>query len=137
MRQLLDADDAEYRQYFLAFDAGAHDLAAMLARARRDRYWGIRAEGRLVGFLMLRGLDEGYTTPAFGVYIGRSHSGKGLGSLALDFAIAWCRLQGHAELMLSVHPSHAAAIHMYQSAGFQFSGASSGRGHDIYRKKLA
>ena len=72
----------------------------------------------------------------FGVYIAGAAAGRGLSQLALQFAIAWCRIAGHGELMLTVHQDHAAAIHVYEKYGFVFSGQLSSRGHRIYRKPL-
>jgi GNAT superfamily N-acetyltransferase len=137
IRRLIDADDVDYRRYFVAFDVDAAVLGETIARAQRDRYWGIRTNGRLISVFMLRGLDEGYAAPAFGVYVAQSHASKGIARLALQFAIAWCRLNGCDEVMLSVHPDHAAAVHIYEQSGFQFTGNSSSRGHNIYRKKLS
>ena len=136
VRQMLAADSAEYRQYFLAFGDDER-IADALAKARRDQYWGIRSSGALIGLMMLRGLDEGYAVPAFGVYVARSHGGKGIARLALRFAITWCRLNHCDEIMLSVHPSHAAALRIYEGCGFQFAGETSSIGHRIYRRKLS
>ena len=86
---------------------------------------------------MLRGLDEGYAAPAFGVYVAKSHAAKGIGTLALQFAMTWCRLNECPEIMLSVHPAQAAGVHIYQRFGFQFTGDSSSRGHHIYRRTLS
>ena len=136
VRGMLAADSADYRQYFLAF--GDDDrIADALARARRDQYWGIRSNGALIGLMMLRGFDEGYAVPAFGVYVARSHGGKGIARLALRFAISWCRLNHCDEIMLSVHPSHAEALRIYEGCGFQFAGETSAIGHRIYRRKLS
>ncbi|MEW5984347.1 MAG: GNAT family N-acetyltransferase [Acidobacteriota bacterium] len=134
--QLLAGDDPDYARYFVAFDGGAPAIAAMIANARRDRYWGIRSAGRLIGIVMLRGLDAGYATPAFGVYIAQSCAGAGLGRLALEFATTWCRLNGYPEIMLSVHPDHTAAVRLYEAAGFRPDGTFTPRGHGIYRKSL-
>jgi len=136
IRRLLDDDNAEYRQYFAAFDGDVDQIASILGQARRDRYWAIRAGGHLVGFLMLRGLDDGFAIPAFGVYVSEAYAGKGIGKLALQFALTWCRLNAFDEIMLSVHPSNTSAIHIYEEFGFRFSGVSSARGHRIYRKAL-
>jgi RimJ/RimL family protein N-acetyltransferase len=137
VRHLIDADRADYRKFFVAFELDVAQLTAVLETARRDRYWGIRADGRLIGFFMLRGFDEGYAAPAFGVYVANSHAARGIGTLALQFAITWCRLNGCEEIMLSVHPDHAAAAHIYKQCGFQSNGELSARGHHIYRKKLS
>src|SRR5205085_627619 len=65
VRELLAADAAEYRRYFVAFDDDAR-IHEALANAQLDQYWGIRTSGRLIGLIMLRGLDQGYAVPTFG-----------------------------------------------------------------------
>jgi GNAT superfamily N-acetyltransferase len=136
VRRLIDGDAPDYRRFFLALDGEVVEIAAVLGAARLDRYWGIRVRGELAAVVMLRGLDQGYRTPAFGVYVARAASGKGLGQLALQFAIAWCRVAGLTELMLTVDAEHVAAVHVYEKNGFVFCGELSQRGHRVYRKLL-
>jgi RimJ/RimL family protein N-acetyltransferase len=133
---LLTRDQADYRQHFQAFDASAESLSRILGSARRDRYWGLRFESTLVGLMMLRGFDEGYEAPSFGVYIAQPWSRKGLGRLALTYAETWCRLSGCSELMLSVHADNGHARREYERAGFRATGEQTSRGHDIMRKRL-
>jgi len=137
LNHLLTADEPEYRRYFSPFEPSAESIAAILARAQRDRYWGIRSDAVLVGMFMLRGFDDGYRVPAFGVYISQTCSHKGLGNLALQYALAWCRLNSLDEIMLSVHPDNASARRIYEREGFEFNAEYSSKGHWIYRKKLA
>ena len=112
-------------------------MAEALAKARRDRYWGILSAGRLIGMIMLRGFDEGYAVPTFGVYVAQAHEGNGIAKLGLRFAMTWCRLNHCDEIMLSVHPNHTAALHIYEGSGFQATGETAAIGHSIYRRKLS
>lgn len=136
IRRLIDDDTPDYRRHFVALTENADHIASVLGAAVLDRYWGLWVRGALAGIVMLRGLDDGYQTPAFGVYVAQQSAGKGLGQLALQFAIAWCRLTGRKELMLSVHPEHGSAVHVYEKYGFVADGTLSPRGHRIYRKRL-
>lgn len=134
--RLLSADPPSYRTHFEGVPTDAAAIAAMLASAENDRFWGIVAEGELVALTMLRGFDAGFAAPAFGVYVGRRWSRRGLGTLALAFAQAWCRLNGVLEIMLTVHPGNDVARAIYERDGFRFSGELSAIGHRIYRKTL-
>jgi RimJ/RimL family protein N-acetyltransferase len=134
--QLLSADPREYAAGFDPFPADAAVIAAELATADRDRYWAIMRDGELAAFVMLRGLDAGFSAPAFGVYVAMSWSGRGLGRLALAYAEAWSRANGLAELMLTVEDANHRARVLYESSGFRFEGEHSPRGHLIYRKQL-
>lgn len=133
---LLSADRPAYREHFQGLRADEAELAATIAGAVRDCYWGILVDGQLATLVMLRGLDAGYIAPAFGVYVGERWSGHGLASLALAFAESWCRLAGCPELMLTVHADNEAARRLYEREGFRFAGEHSPRGQRIYRKSL-
>jgi RimJ/RimL family protein N-acetyltransferase len=133
---LLVRDPPSYRQYFVGLPDDPGGLAVMLERARDDLYWGLHWNGQLVGVVMLRGLDDGFAVPAFGVYIAQAHAGKGLSRLALEHATAFCRLSGREEIMLTVHPDHYRARALYERAGFRSTGELSRIGHGVYRKAL-
>lgn len=136
LNRLLTADPAEYRRYF-HFAPEVAAAESILTSAVEDRYWGISVEPRdLAALVMLRGIDEGFLAPAFGVYVAQAWSGRGLATLALRFAETWCRVNGCSEIMLTVHPDHAPARHMYERDGFRFSGEHSQLGYRIYRKSL-
>lgn len=133
---LLTRDNAEYRKYFEPFEVGVESVQTLLRCSRRDRYWGIWTDAELIGFFMLRGFDEGYRVPSYGVYIAQSYANKGLSKMALQYALAWCRLNDCEELRLSVHPDNLYARRVYEKAGFQFTGQLSKIGHSVYRHKL-
>ena len=133
---LLADGDAVYQQHFSGLSADRDTLAPLLDGARKDRFWGMQDGARLMALAMVRGLDAGYRVPAFGVYVGQAYAHKGLGTLALDHAIAWCRLNGHPELMLSVHLDNTVARSMYERRGFAWDGDMSVKGHRIYRLSL-
>src|SRR5208337_259421 len=57
------------------------ELARTIAKVRcRDHYYGAFLGDRMVGFSMLRGWDDGYTVPSFGILIDRDFHGRGYGS---------------------------------------------------------
>jgi ribosomal protein S18 acetylase RimI-like enzyme len=87
---------------------------------RRDAYFGAFIDGQLVGYGMLRGWDEGYEVPSFGVAVGTGHRGLGIGRRLLRHAISIARRRRSPSVMLKVHPSNANAKHLYESEGFAF-----------------
>lgn len=133
---LLTGDSPRYRQHFEAFPDGQSEIDTALAQSDKDAFLGIFLEGELGALVMLRGLDAGFAAPAFGVYVAERHAGRGLGTLALACAEAWCKLDGRAEIMLTVHPENAAARRLYEEQGFVASGERSEIGHLVYRKRL-
>lgn len=135
LSQLLTDDEHGYRRFFTPFAFDAKSLEEKLAAVREDRYWGLWFGSRLIGFFMMRGLDQGYKRPAFGVYIANKYSGLGLSALALRYCMGWCRLNGISTMMLKVHPDNRYARHAYEKAGFTIVGRCEQTGHVIMEKQ--
>lgn len=136
---LVDAVLSNEQKYYAYFRPFAFDVATVrriLAAQTDDRYWGMFCKRKLAGFFMLRGLDEGYIRPSFGVFISSDHARKGLAQLALRYAVAWCRLRGLPALMLKVHPDNASARRLYEETGFVRIGVCERTGHEMYEKPL-
>lgn len=131
LSHLLTADEEDYGQYFMPFSADPASLEIRLREAEEDRYWGLWFGAELAGFFMLRGFDEGYQRPSFGVYISGKYSNRGLSRLALDFSMGWCRLNGVDSMMLKVHPDNRFARRSYEKAGFRRLEICSKTGHDV------
>ena len=100
-----------------------HETALRIAERRgirRDAYFGAFQDGSLMGYGMLRGWDEGYEVPSFGVAVGIRHRGMGIGRRLLRHAISIARRRKAPSVMLKVHPANANAKHLYESEGFTF-----------------
>jgi RimJ/RimL family protein N-acetyltransferase len=134
---LMTSGDVGYSGYFLPFETSADSLARRLAEARKDRYWGVWFDRNLAAFFMLRGFDEGYHRPSFGVYIGQTYADRGLSRLAINYAISWCQLNGVAALMLKVHPDNRFARRSYEKAGFKDIGICPNTGHLVMELRWA
>lgn len=115
---LADARE-DYVKHFHPFPFTAAALVQCLSERRQDRYWGLRCEGSLAGFWMLRGFDAGFARPAFGVFVAEQFSGRGLARQALQAAIEYCRLRGTPGIVLTVHPENPSALRIYEAAGFR------------------
>ena len=85
----------------------------------QDLYFGAFVDSRLAGFGMLRGWDEGYAVPSFGVAVESAARGRGLGRGLLRFAIRAARGRGAPSMMLKVHVENPAR-HLYEAEGFHF-----------------
>lgn len=134
LSRLLSSDSNDYKQYFIPFDADEKSLAVRLGSVVQDRYWGIGFGNILIGLFMLRGFDEGYQRPSFGVYIAYAYSGNGLARFALDYSISWCRLNGVNRMMLKVHPENNYARKTYEDAGFIALETCIRTGHTVMEK---
>ncbi len=132
---LLESSGA-YSEYFRPFPFDRQSVFDMLQKAREDRFWGVYCGAELAGFFMLRGFDEGFARPAYGVLIRERRAGLGLASLALRFALSWCSLQGVSTVMLKVHPNNRVARGIYERAGFKAIGACEKSGQTMMEKIL-
>ncbi len=86
---------------------------------RRDRFYATVLDGRVVAMSMLRGWDEGFDVPSFGIVVDRRHHGQGLGSQLTDFTIAEAARLGTERVRLSVYGDNPVARGMYESRGFE------------------
>jgi len=134
LSRLLTDDDSAYGRFFTPFASDAKSLSATLASVKQDRFWGLWFNETLAGFFMLRGFDEGYLRPSFGVYISPNFSRRGLSKLALEYSMSWCRLNGILKLMLKVHPDNTFAKKTYEQSGFRFLEVCPRTGHNIMEK---
>jgi ribosomal-protein-alanine N-acetyltransferase len=94
---------------------GALDI---LSAERFDRFYVATTGPRIVAFCMLRGWDEGYDVPSFGILVDYRVYGRGLGRQVTEFAIAEARRLGSAHVRLTVYASNHHAVRLYESLGF-------------------
>jgi [ribosomal protein S18]-alanine N-acetyltransferase len=105
--------------------AGFDPFALDAAEARRialapgrDLFF-VAAEGEeLVGFSMLRGFEEGYEVPSFGIFVDHRQQGRGVGRSLTEWTIERAREHGCPAVRLSVYASNARARAMYDALGF-------------------
>ncbi len=136
LSDLLLSAPPEYSKYFMPFTFDRDTVTTVLSSARADRYFGIFINGKMAGFFMLRGFDQGYAIPAYGVWIAPRFAGKGLAELTLKQAIAVCRISGIDALMLKCHPKNIIARRLYERNGFVAVGKDEKNGNIIYHKNL-
>lgn len=74
----------------------------------------------MVGYVMLRGWDEGYSIPSFGICVLPDYQGIGLGRVLMKAAILVARLRQSPSIRLKVYPENVHAIALYESEGFLF-----------------
>ena len=120
--QELSREKPEYLKYFVPFEFSVENFSEIITNANKDKYFGIFVSDKLAGFYMLRGLDEGYDIPSYGVWISSRYSNKGLSKLTLFHAFSFCKLNNIDKLMLKVHPENEIARKLYESIGFKQTG---------------
>lgn len=136
LAQLLQSADEDYSQYFIPFTFDDETILRIISNAIKDQYYGIFVDSKLAGFYMLRGFDEGYSIPSYGVWISEKYVNRGLSTFSLQHAISFCKLNSIKKLMLKVHPENQAAKHIYEKYGFKQTGVDPKIHHLIYHKEL-
>jgi len=135
--QALSNEKSEYLKYFTPFEFTVESITKIFSRAIKDKYYGIFVNEELAGFYMLRGMDEGYEIPSYGVWISSKFSNKGLSKLTLYHAFSFCKLNNLNTLMLKVHPENKVAKVLYESFGFKQTGFDDKNDNYIYHKSFS
>jgi RimJ/RimL family protein N-acetyltransferase len=130
-------EEPEYFKHFTPFEFSIESLTLILSKAKKDKYFGIFCSEELAGFYMLRGFDDGFEIPAYGVWISSKFSNKGLSKLTLYHAFSFCKINNIKTLMLKVHPDNKIAKSLYESLGFIMIGIDEKNANIIYHKSLS
>ncbi|GJQ62877.1 MAG: hypothetical protein SCALA702_19300 [Melioribacteraceae bacterium] len=133
---LLKSLKPEYMRYFHPFHFDHKTVFELLDSKVKDKYFGIKVNGKLGGFYMLRGFDKGYEIPSYGVIIDENYSGCGLAMLTLNHMYTFCRVNKIKKVMLKVHPDNVRAKKIYIKAGFVETGVDEKNGHIVFHKKI-
>ena len=136
LEKLLSKENKSYLCYFTAFNKPNKSLSEQIKLAKKDKYFCLSKNNQVIGFYCLRGLDENYTIPSFGLYITSENNGKGYGSLALKSAQEWCKRNLIKVLMLKVDKNNIKALHMYEKNGFKFKQNCNNSGQLIFEKEI-
>jgi len=132
LSSLLRSQTGEYARFFRPFSFDTNTIADVLANVRQDVLMGLYWQGRMVGFFMLRGWNEGYDVPAFGILIDERFRGCGLEMLSLETAKVVCRFRGASRMMIKMHPDNISAKGVARKTGFIQSGVEAESGNLIY-----
>ncbi len=132
----LTADDSErvsalllessetYIQYFTPFSFDVDSVRVALSKVNKDCFFALEAVTPgsigLAGFYMLRGLDEGFAEPMYGVFVAEKFQRLGLCRLTMFHAETVCRLNRFPGLLLKVKEGNSRARTIYESFGFSF-----------------
>jgi len=108
----------EVTSSFDPFPLTAREARRVALESHNDGYYVASRNGSLVGFSMLRGFDEGYEIPSFGIFVDHAAHGQGVGRALTEWTIEAARQGGCASVRLSVYATNAVALDLYASLGF-------------------
>lgn len=103
---------------FDPFPLSGEEADRIVEHSGKDGYF-VAVEGDIaVALSMLRGLDDGFEVPSFGIFVDASAQGRGIGRRLTEWTVAEARRRGVHAVRLSVYSSNAPAVALYASLGF-------------------
>jgi ribosomal protein S18 acetylase RimI-like enzyme len=108
----------EVTSSFDPFPLTGQEARRIAFEPRQDGYYVAVRDDRLVGLSMLRGFDEGYAIPSFGIFVDHETHGQGIGRALTVWTIETARRRGCPSLRLSVYSANSVARGLYTSLGF-------------------
>ena len=109
---------SEITVHFHPFPLTSQSAYEIACTDHLDRYYVVVLNSEIIGLCMLRGWDEGFAVPSFGVVTDHRYYGLGLGRRMTEFALNEARRLNCPGLRLSVYQSNIHALHLYGSLGF-------------------
>lgn len=106
-------------RYFTPFPLTRETAHWIACEQHQDKYYFGIVDNELVGFSMLRGWEEGYSIPSFGMFIDKAQQGLGYGKQLLDLTIDAAKQLGCRQIRLSVRMGNHSAYKIYKSRGFK------------------
>ncbi|HRR06157.1 MAG TPA: GNAT family N-acetyltransferase [Victivallales bacterium] len=128
--------DKKYNSFFNPFEFDKENLISLVLSSKLDYYFLMIYNHKIVGFFMIRGFDEGFDIPSYGVWIHPDYNNKGLAKLSLSYTISLLKLKSKNKVMLKVHPSNLAAKKIYESSGFYLSHTDEKNKNLVYYREL-
>ena len=111
--------DTSSSETFDPFELTAKRARAIASAASKDLFYLARLEGdAVVALSMLRGFDDGYAIPSFGILVDHEHQRRGIGRQLTVWTLDAARARGCTAVRLSVYASNDRAIALYRSLGF-------------------
>jgi sugar phosphate isomerase/epimerase/GNAT superfamily N-acetyltransferase len=103
---------------FRAFPLNENTARDLLKPTRKDHFFVMEENGRFLAFSMLRGQDEGYDVPSFGIFVDWEHQKCGVGKRLSEWTFRWVDQMGAPKIRLSVYEQNISARTLYERLGF-------------------
>lgn len=106
--------------FFSPHPADADSIRRIAAHDGKDLYYLLVEQGKVLGYGILRGWDEGYQIPSLGLAIHPSARGQGLGKMLMDLLHLLASRRGADKVRLRVRANNEKALNLYKSLGYAF-----------------
>lgn len=108
----------EITDFFYAFPMSYKTAYEILTKAKKDKFFVAILDDQFIGFSMLRGFDEGFNIPSFGIFIDFLHQNRRYGCKFIIWVLNWADCNKIKSIRLSVNIDNKIALNLYQSLGF-------------------
>ncbi len=132
----LNQQPEDYVRYFRPFPFTPGAIYDRLWSCVDDYYLGFLEEDEPFALLLLRGWDEKFEVPMFGVCVDYRYARKGWGTTCLALACSLARQRGVQKMRLKVSTENMAARKLYEKAGFVCLNPELLAGNYLYEKAL-
>jgi len=113
------ANRPEVTRYFHPFPLDGETACRIACTDHQDRYYVAVWNKQIIGLCMLRGWDEGYNIPSFGILTDCDHRIPRLSRRLTEFAVSEAKKLGCRSIRLSVYESNSKAMRLFTSIGFR------------------
>jgi GNAT superfamily N-acetyltransferase len=93
-------------------------LLEVFSAAKRNAFWVVEIDGRIIGMFGIEGRNEG-STELRRMYLDRAYRGRGIAQQMLQCAEARARELGFSMMILSTAEIQDAALAFYRKCGYQ------------------
>jgi len=108
----------EVINFFRPFLLNDYMARELLSPTRKDQFFVMEENGEFLAFSMLRGQDEGYDVPSFGIFVDWEHQRCGLGKQLSEWTFRWADQTGASKIRLTVYDENIQARTLYDRLGF-------------------
>ena len=106
--------------FFSPHPADADTIRRVAAHDGKDLYYLLVEQGKVLGYGMLRGWDEGYQIPSLGLAIHPTARGRGMGKMLMDLLHLLATRRGADKVRLRVRSNNEKALSLYKSLSYAF-----------------
>jgi sugar phosphate isomerase/epimerase/ribosomal protein S18 acetylase RimI-like enzyme len=111
-------DRTEVTNFFKPFPLNVNTARDLLKQIRKNLYFVMEDNGRFLAFSMLRGQDDGYDLPSFGIFVDWEHQKCGVGKRLSEWTFRLADQMGTPKIRLSVYEENIQARTLYERLAF-------------------
>ena len=134
--KMISLEQQLYIKNFFAFSKPNKSVKEQNKISKKDIFFSAFFMDELAGFYCLRGFDNNFRVPSFGVYVNSRFQKRGIATLAIKNSIEWCEKNSVECIMLKVESDNIRALAIYKKSKFKFKRKCGDTGHLIFERRI-